>query len=107
MANFKQWGILLVLSFLAIFFKHELVWLLHGVAFCYQHIAAGINHLLPQNPWVKLVVLSLVLLLVTLVVSAAIGGLGCVFKKSFNKWFIPAAWISWLVICVTIILQGT
>jgi hypothetical protein len=93
--------------FVSNFFQHELVWLLHGLAYVYQHIAAGINHIFPQNPWVKLAVLALVLLLSTLVISAAIGGLGCVFKKSFNRWFVPAAWITWIVLCVTVILQGT
>jgi hypothetical protein len=107
MAIFKQWVILLILSLVAIFFKHELVWVLHGLAYCYQHVASGINHLLPQNPWLKLLVLAVVLILSTLIISAAVGGIGCLFKKHFNKWFVPAAWVTWVVLTVTIILQGT
>lgn len=107
MVIFKQWMILLVLSLLAIFFKHELLYVLHGLAFIYQHLAAGINHILPQNPWVKLFVLAIVLMVCTLIIAAAIGGIGCLFKKPFNKWFAPAAWVCWIILSVTIIIQGT
>jgi hypothetical protein len=107
MAIFKQWSILVVLSFLAIFFKQELLWLFHGLAYVYQHIGSGVDSLFPQNPWIKLAVLSILLLMITLLVSAIVGGVGCIFKKSFKQWFVPCAWISWVVLVVTVILQGT
>ena len=107
MTLLKQWVSLLVLSFLIIFFKQELLWVLHGISFCYQHIAAGINHIFPKGPWIKLCILAIVLLVCTVAIAAIFGGIGCVFKKKFSKWFVPAAWISWLVIGVTVILQGT
>ena len=37
MAQVKQIIILLVLSFLAVFFKAELLAVLHGLAYAYQH----------------------------------------------------------------------
>lgn len=107
MALLKQWVSLFILSFLIIFFKQELLWLLHGISFLYQHMSAGIYHILPKGPWIKLCVLALVLLVVTIAIASVVGGLGCVFKKKFIKWFVPAAWVCWLVIGVTVILQGT
>ena len=107
MAIFKQWSILVILSFLAIFFKQELFSLFHGLAYVYQHVGSGVDSLFPQNPWIKLAVLSILLLIMTLLVSAIVGGLGCIFKNSFKQWFVPCAWISWVVLAVTVILQGT
>ena len=107
MEQFKQIMILLVLSILAVFFKHELLWLFHGIAYIYKHMASGLDHLVPSNAWVQLAVLSAILLIVPLVIAAAIGGLGCLFKKPFKFLFVPAAWISWVVVCVAVVLQGT
>lgn len=107
MAVFKQWSILVILSLLAIFFKQELLWVFHGLAYSYQHLGSAISHLFSENPWIQLAVLAGLLLIITLVVSAIVGGVGCIFKKTFVQWFVPCAWVSWLVLCVIIILLGT
>jgi hypothetical protein len=107
MAQAKQLIILLILSLLAIFFKTELLAVLHGIAYVYQHIAAWFNSLLPQGPWIKLLVLSILLFIIPLIIAAAIGGIGCLFKKNFNKFFVPATWVCWLIVCAAVIIQGT
>lgn len=107
MKQAKQIIILLILSLFAIFFKAELLFVLHGLAYVYQHIAAGINHVLPQGPWIKLCVLSLLLLVLPLLLAAAVGGIGCLFKKKFNVYFIPAAWACWVIVCIAVVIQGT
>lgn len=105
MMMIKHLVVLIVFSILAVFFKDQLVYVLHGLLYIHNAIADGLGLIFSNDSAGQILQAVIALLLIPIVIGAAVTLVHWLFKHVMYPHTMEVIWIAWAILVVTMLSQ--
>lgn len=101
----KQFTILIIASILAVFFLHEIGFVVHGYLKVHDELVKGMGVIFSGDQWGRLILLALALFIIPAIVGLILAGVHWLFKRIPMPFTMEVIWMLWLVLITALALQ--
>ncbi|MDF1654804.1 MAG: hypothetical protein P1U34_06780 [Coxiellaceae bacterium] len=103
----KHFVLLIIVSIVAVFFRTEISYLVHGLLMIHDKIVHGLSAVFSGGQWGQLIELSLTLFIIPVVLGLIIMGIFWVVKRTQLPRIMEFIWIVWFILLTALALQGS
>jgi hypothetical protein len=103
----KHFIILIIVSLLAVFFRVELQFALHGAMNLHDQLVNLLGVVFSGGRWGKLIELALALFIMPVVIGSVIAGVFWLFKRRTMPSMMEVIWILWFVLLTALVLKSS
>lgn len=103
----KHIFILIIVSVLAVFFRTEISYLVHGVLMVHDKVVNLLGAVFSGGRWGQLIELSFTLFILPLFVGAVVAAVYWLIKRAPMDRMMELVWIAWVVLVTALALQGS
>lgn len=101
----KQLVIFLLLSVLVIFFKDQLVFVLHALVYAHQHVLTWLSKVFAMDMVGRYIQTVVALIAIPAFASGLVAAGSMILKKRASPQVIATLWLVWTVLLVTILAK--
>jgi len=105
MLMIKHILLLVIFSILAVFFKDQLVYVLHGLLFLHNEIANGLGVIFSNDSVGMVLQAVIALLLIPIFIGVVVSLVHWMFKHTLYPRIMEVIWIAWAILVVTMLSQ--
>lgn len=103
----KHFIILIVLSILAVFFRTEVAFILHGALNVHDQLVSFLGNIFSGGQWGQLIELGLALFIMPAFIGGVVAGIFWLFKRNMLPYMMETIWILWFILLTALSLQGS
>jgi hypothetical protein len=103
----KHFIFLIVISIVAIFFRTEVAYVIHGAINLHDKLVAFLSLIFSGGKWGQLIKLGLALFVLPVFFGGLIAGIYWLFKRIYMPYTMEVIWILWFVLLTALALQGS
>lgn len=103
----KHFIILVVVSLLAVFFRTEVAFIIHGALNVHDQIVSVLSNIFSGGRWGQLIELGLALFILPVFIGGLVAGIFWLFKRNIMPYMMEIIWILWFVLLTALSLQGS
>ena len=103
----KHFIFLIVLSIIAVFFRTEVAFVIHGAMNVHDKLVSLLGIVFSGGQWGQLIELGLALFIMPVVLGGIVGGVYWMFKHTMMPFLMEIIWICWFVLLTALALQAS
>ncbi|MDF1760191.1 MAG: hypothetical protein P1U40_06610 [Coxiellaceae bacterium] len=103
----KHFVLLIIVSIIAVFFRTEVSYVIHGLLMVHDKIVHGLGVVFSGGQWGQLIELSFTLFIIPVVIGLIVMGIYWLIKRTQLPRMMELIWIVWVILLTALALQGS